>query len=250
MIKIREWNFVRKFRWNLRKNWKQYIVKTLSYVMVAVVAVAAVLALVGFRNSRAVNLAQIEEATAKLDAANLESQELLNQVETVKRDAQTMLDQVAKKEEEVSQKIEELEIAIDEAKDKETINWILPMRYTNVSSYYGNRTHPISGEQNFHTGVDLAGPQGTPIVASRSGTVVKAEYQDAAGYFVTIDHQDGYDSSYLHMQKYIVEVGQVVIAGQVIGYCGQSGSATGPHLHFEVYHDGRMMNPAKLIKLY
>lgn len=247
MIKIREWNFVRKLKWNLHRNWKQYVIKGLSYVLVAVVAVAVVFAV---WDSRVVKMAQIEAAAEKLHAENAEAQKLLEQITTINKNTQTMLDEVTQKEAEVAQKIEELETAYDEAQDKENLRWILPMRYVNVSSYYGNRTHPVSGEKSFHTGVDLAGPQGTPIVATRSGTVIKAEYQDAAGNFVAIDHLDGYESYYLHMKNSIVEVGQFVIAGQVIGYCGQSGTATGPHLHFEVYHDGKRVNPSKLLNLY
>ncbi len=246
MLQIRELNFFRKLKWNLSKNWKQYLIRGLTYILIALVAAAAVF---GVMQSRMVKMAQIEEATAKLQAANAEARDLLNQVTTIRDNTKTMLDEVALKESEVAKKIEELENAYDEAQDKENLRWIVPMRFLSVSSYYGNRTHPVSGEKSFHTGVDLAGPEGTPIVATRSGTVTKAEYQDAAGNFVTIDHLDGYESSYLHMKKYIVEVGQFVIAGQVIGYCGQTGVATGPHLHFEVYHDGRRVNPGKLIDL-
>ena len=247
MIKIREWNFVRKFKWNLRKNWKQYLTKTLSYVLVALVAAAAMFVVM---DSRTVKLAQIEAATAKLNAANAQAQALLNQVSTMNQNTQTILEDVEQKEEEVANKIEELETLYNEAQNKENLRWILPMRYLNVSSYYGNRTHPVTGEKSFHTGVDLAGPQGTPIVATRSGTIIKAEDQDAAGNYVAIDHLDGYESYYMHMKKSIVEVGQFVIAGQVIGYCGQTGTATGPHLHFEVYHDGKRVNPGKLVTLY
>lgn len=247
MLQIRELNFVRKLKWNLSHKWKLYLVRGLTYVLVAVVTAAVILAVMGTQVKK---LRRMEEATAKLQAVNAETRELLNQVTAVKQDTQTILDEVTQKENEVAKKIEELEIAYDEVQDKENLRWVVPMRFLNVSSYYGSRTHPVSGEQSFHTGIDLAGPQGTPIVATRSGTVTKAEYQDQAGNFVSIDHLDGYSSSYLHMSKYIVEVGQFVIAGQVIGYCGQTGVATGPHLHFEVYHDGRMMNPAKVVDIY
>ena len=247
MIKVREENFFRKLKWNFRKNWKNYLTKALSYTLVAVIVAAAMLVAM---DSRTVRLNQIEAATKKLDKANAEAKDLLEQVSKIRDNTKTMLDEVAQREAEVAQKIEELENAYGDAQDQENLRWVLPMRYHNVSSYYGNRTHPVYGEASFHTGIDLAAPQGTPIVASRSGTVVKAENQKEAGNFVTIDHYDGYDSSYLHMKNYIVEVGQVVIAGQVIGYCGETGTATGPHLHFEVYKDGRRVNPSKLLDLY
>ena len=247
MTKVREGNFLRKLKWNKNKNWKDITTKALSYLLVVVVTVAVVIAVM---DSQVVRLGRIEAATKRLDAANTEAKDLLEQVSKIRDNTKTMLDEVAQREEEVSKKIEELENAYEDTLDQENLRWVLPLRYHNVSSPYGNRTHPVSGEYSFHTGIDLAAPEGTPVVASRSGTVVKAEYQNEAGNFVIIDHYDGYDSSYLHMKKYIVEVGQVVIAGQVIGYCGETGTATGPHLHFEVYKDGRRVNPSKLLDLY
>ena len=68
--------------------------------------------------------------------------------------------------------------------------------------------------------------------------------EDNEGYYVNIDHLDGYVSRYMHMDKYIVTQGQFVVAGQIIGYCGDSGIATGVHLHFGIYKDGKAVNPA------
>ena len=98
--------------------------------------------------------------------------------------------------------------------------------------------------------MDLAAPQGTPIYATRSGTVTTATYNSSAGYFVTINHGDGFSSSYLHMTHYIVKAGQSVKAGEVIGYCGSTGTSTGPHLHFTLYYNGSTVNPANYINLY
>lgn len=99
--------------------------------------------------------------------------------------------------------------------------------------------------------MDLAADPGTPIVASRSGTVTAAAYvEDNEGYYVNIDHLDGYESRYLHMSKYIVTEGQFVMAGQIIGYCGDSGAATGYHLHFGIYHNNEVVDPADYIDLY
>ena len=125
--------------------------------------------------------------------------------------------------------------------------WIRPCKYKLLSSPYGWRTHPVYGDRRFHSGVDLAGSQGTPIVAARSGTVTTASYNGSSGYFVTINHGDGYSSSYLHMTGFTVKVGQKVSRGQTIGYMGSTGVSTGPHLHFSIYYNGSTVNPASYI---
>ena len=125
--------------------------------------------------------------------------------------------------------------------------WLVPCTYVYLSSPYGWRIHPVYGTLGFHSGVDLAAPKGTPIVASRSGTVTKATYNSSAGYYVTVNHGDGFSTSYLHMTHYIVKVGQKVSQGQVIGYVGSTGTSTGNHLHFTVYYNGSTQNPTAYI---
>ena len=125
--------------------------------------------------------------------------------------------------------------------------WLMPCSYIRVSSPYGWRIHPVYGTTRFHHGIDLAAPKGTPIYASRSGTVTRATYDSSSGYYVTINHGDGFSSSYLHMTHYVVSVNQTVKAGQLIGYVGSTGTSTGPHLHFSVYYNGTSQNPAAYI---
>lgn len=122
--------------------------------------------------------------------------------------------------------------------------WMVPCTYVYLSSPFGYRIHPIHGTYGFHSGVDLASPGGTPIKATRAGTVTKATYDSASGYYVTINHGDGFSSSYLHMTHYIVSVGDRVSQGQVIGYVGSTGWSTGNHLHFSIYYNGTAQNPA------
>ena len=105
------------------------------------------------------------------------------------------------------------------------------------------------GYKKFHYGVDLAASSGTPIKATRAGTVTVAKYSSSAGYYVTLDHGDGFSSQYMHMTHYIVKKGQKVDAGQVIGYVGSTGASTGPHLHFSILYKGSHVNPAKYIKI-
>lgn len=125
--------------------------------------------------------------------------------------------------------------------------WLTPCDYTYVSSPFGYRWHPTTGKWSMHQGVDLPAPKGTPIYASRSGYVTIAKYHVNAGNYVTINHQDGYTSVYMHMTHYVVEVGDYVKAGELIGYVGSTGRSTGPHLHFGIAYNGEYVNPMDYI---
>ncbi len=129
-------------------------------------------------------------------------------------------------------------------------SWLIPCSYTYVSSPFGERDAPTAGASSNHQGIDLAAPEGTPIIATRSGTVTTASYGSAAGYYVTINHGDGFSSIYMHMTHYVVSAGQSVSAGQVIGYVGKTGVATGNHLHFGISYGGKYYNPALYVNFY
>ena len=126
--------------------------------------------------------------------------------------------------------------------------WVKPCKYSKVSSPYGMRLHPVYKVWKMHYGIDLGAKEGTPIYAVRSGKVKTATYDSSAGYYVDIDHQDGFLTRYFHMTHYVVKKGQTVKAGQVIGYVGSTGTSTGPHLHFGMKYNGSYVNPAKYIK--
>ncbi|MFE9653697.1 M23 family metallopeptidase [Micromonospora sp. NPDC006431] len=123
--------------------------------------------------------------------------------------------------------------------------WVIPMKGATITSCYGPRWGTL------HAGIDFAMPAGTPIHAAAGGTVVKAgDAGDGYGNSVFIDHHNGYLTHYGHQSRLIVSVGDKVSAGQVIGYEGATGDATGPHLHFEV-HQGAMWNqidPAQFLR--
>ncbi len=129
------------------------------------------------------------------------------------------------------------------------ITWLVPCKYSKFSSPFGWRVHPVYKDWRFHYGVDLAASKGTPIIASRSGVVKTATYGSSAGYYVSIDHKDGFETRYMHMTHYIVSKGDYVTAGQVIGYVGSTGTSTGNHLHFSVLYKGSHVNPANYIKI-
>ena len=126
--------------------------------------------------------------------------------------------------------------------------WIKPLKSYTITSPFGMRIHPIHKVERFHKGVDMAAPQGTPIYAAKSGKVTTTSYQaGGAGYYVSINHGDGFASIYMHMTHYIVKPGQHVSTGQVIGYVGSTGGSTGPHLHFGISYNGTYVNPMSYI---
>lgn len=112
-----------------------------------------------------------------------------------------------------------------------------------ISCKYGPRTHPVTGVAGFHTGIDLAVPMETPIYAAQSGVVAVAQWNNAYGNMVIINHANGIQTLYGHSQRYIVSPGEKVKKGQVIAYVGTTGLSTGPHLHYEVRKNGSHINP-------
>lgn len=131
--------------------------------------------------------------------------------------------------------------------DPDGIRWVVPVAYTYVSSPFGYRWHPVTGQWSMHNGVDLPAPMGTPIYATRSGYVTIADYHYTAGNYVTVNHQDGFTSVYMHMTHFVVSAGEYVNAGQLIGYVGSTGRSTGPHLHFGIAYNGEYVNPMNYI---
>lgn len=112
-----------------------------------------------------------------------------------------------------------------------------------ITSYFGNRVHPILRFTRFHAGLDIGASWGSPIVAAGDGQVIGAGWAGGYGRQVRIVHAGGLVSSYSHMSDYAVAPGDLVHRGQVIGYVGSSGLSTGPHLHFEVRRGGVPVNP-------
>lgn len=112
-----------------------------------------------------------------------------------------------------------------------------------VTSPFGQRVHPITGDSRFHTGVDLRAPSGSPIRAAAEGVVREAGKRGGYGNAVEVDHGDGTSTLYAHASALLVKPGQHVDQGQAIALVGQTGSATGPHLHFELRRHGHPVEP-------
>ena len=120
--------------------------------------------------------------------------------------------------------------------------WPAPS-YTRISDDYGYRQHPILNVQQFHTGVDMASPGGTPILAAYDGMVVQASYNASMGNYVMIDHGSGLFTIYMHAQKLMVSAGEEVSRGEQIATVGTTGRSTGNHLHFGVRLNGSYVSP-------
>ena len=127
-----------------------------------------------------------------------------------------------------------------------TLQWPLPVAGA-ITSQFGHRVDPITGEVSSHTGTDIACAEGTPILAAADGIVTVANGLDSwggsYGYYIQIDHGSGLETLYAHCSSICVATGQQVQAGQVIGYAGHTGRATGSHLHLEVRINGKRVNP-------
>lgn len=209
-----------------------------------------------------VTKAELAESQTQLEAKRAEAEKLLAKLIAAGDEYEKLLDAAEDEVKDLKTDISAAQSAYDKKKKEQqavvkpavpnTVNgvtWLVPCKYKRLSSAYGWRIHPVYGTKKFHYGIDLANSSGTPILATRAGTVTTATYSSSAGYYVTVNHGDGFSSQYLHMTHYIVKVGQKVSAGQVIGYMGSTGTSTGSHLHFSILYKGSHVNPANYIKV-
>lgn len=128
--------------------------------------------------------------------------------------------------------------------------YVFPLENTGaaVTDVFGWREHPVTGTRAYHSGVDLEASGGSNVLAAADGTVLMAEYNEAYGYFVQLEHEDGVQTFYAHLQELLVSPGESVQQGQIIALSGSSGWATGPHLHLGVYIDGEAVEPLSALQ--
>lgn len=201
---------------------------------------------------------QLSDSEEMLKVKRTESDDILRELIAQQSEFQAVLDEASKIQDdlltEIAQKQKELQaaqykeelvkMALKGENPPSNATWIEPVSGYTISSPFGNRKSPTAGASSNHKGVDMACPSGTPIYATRAGTVSVASYQaGGAGYYVSINHGDGFASIYMHMTRYVVSKGQSVAQGELIGYVGSTGIATGPHLHFGVSYGGTYVNP-------
>jgi murein DD-endopeptidase MepM/ murein hydrolase activator NlpD len=116
-----------------------------------------------------------------------------------------------------------------------------------ISSWYGWRSDPFTGSRVFHNGIDIGVDTGTPVRAAMDGVVSETGYNSSFGNYIVLSHHAGWQSLYGHLQSVSVKAGQRLVPGQRIGYSGNTGYSTGPHLHFSVFKNGRTVNPYNVL---
>ena len=232
--------------------------------------------------------AELDETQAQLDEKRQEADELIQELLSHAEELAELQEQKEKEDEELMAQIAEMEQAYNRAKEEEWLayiatattaapatqpggsggtdsssssgggntssgssGWIRPCNYVKVTSPYGFRQQPTAGASRFHQGIDLGAGAGTTIVASRAGTVTSAGYSNSLGWYVTINHGDGFSSMYGHMLgPAYVSSGSYVSQGQSIGGVGSTGISTGNHLHFAILYNGAYQNPAAYVAFY
>lgn len=132
---------------------------------------------------------------------------------------------------------------------REGWSWPLPdNELGRISSHFGGRANPVGGGHGHHGGLDIAAPEGTPVLSMAAGRVIRAGNSSTYGNVVDIQHADGTVTRYAHQSRLDVAVGQAVGAGEQLGAVGSTGRSTGPHLHIEVTADGQKVDPYAFLK--
>lgn len=202
--------------------------------------------------------ADVEEEEAALEALIAEKQEQIRAYEADISDKEQALkeyeEEIAARnailkelEEAVKAEQEALNAATKRRYDGGMFAWPAPS-YTRISSEYGNRMHPILKKEQFHNGLDMAAPGGSPILAAYDGTVAAADYNASMGNYVMINHGSGLFTIYMHASKLYVSKGAEVAKGQTIAAVGTTGRSTGNHLHFSVRLNGEYVSPWNYLK--
>jgi murein DD-endopeptidase MepM/ murein hydrolase activator NlpD len=209
--------------------------------------------------------AELESDKADQDAAkaNLEQQKI--DLETKYSEQNVLLKDLEKAEREYSKDFEAAEeemarvnkeiakMAAELARQSKYVGgkylWPVPGKdSSDISSPYGNRKNPITHKYSLHTGIDIAAPKGTPVVAANNGKIIISGWNTAYGNYIVISHGGGQTTLYGHMSKLLVKKGEEVKRGDKIGLVGSTGWSTGPHLHFEISINGKTVNPMNYFK--
>ena len=195
-----------------------------------------------------------DTVAASLDASRREllgllgdAEELISQLEQDKEAFTAYSDAIDEDASRIYRQIlklqEDGEVDTSRVRGSDYFTWPSP-RAGMVTGLYGWSTHPITGKKTFHNGIDISGlGYGTQVLAADRGTVIAAAYSDSYGNYIVIDHGNRYTTLYAHMQSNLVSKGDTVERGDVIGLVGATGSASGPQLHFEIWHNGSREDP-------
>ena len=118
-----------------------------------------------------------------------------------------------------------------------------------LTSRFGQRLDPINGKSAYHQGVDIRGQAGSDVKATANGIVKKQSYDKGNGRYILVDHGNGFSTKYAHLKKSLVQKGDSVERGQVIALVGSTGRSTGPHVHYEIHYDGKILNPTRFVRI-
>jgi len=118
-----------------------------------------------------------------------------------------------------------------------------------LTSRFGQRIDPINGKSAYHQGVDIRGRMGSEVKATADGIVIIQNYDKGNGRYIVVDHGNGFRTKYAHLKKGLVQKGESVERGQVIGLVGNSGRSTGPHVHYEIHYDDKIVNPTRFVRI-
>ncbi|MGW8286915.1 MAG: peptidoglycan DD-metalloendopeptidase family protein [Desulfobulbales bacterium] len=118
-----------------------------------------------------------------------------------------------------------------------------------ITSKFGKRLDPINGEPAYHRGVDIRGRMGSKVKATAGGTVLVQSYNKSRGRYILLDHGNGFRTRYCHLKKSLVHKGDTVKRGQAIGLVGSSGRSTGPHVHYEIHYNNKIVNPIRFVRV-
>jgi murein DD-endopeptidase MepM/ murein hydrolase activator NlpD len=186
---------------------------------------------------------QQEEAAALIDEIekNIEQSQAL--YEELNADANAIQDEINAKMEQLKRE-EEAKLAAGDSVIVGTGSFIWPAPSSKkVTSLFGTRLHPIYNTYRYHAGIDIGAKRGTNCIAADTGTVITAKYSSSYGNYIVISHGNGVTTLYAHLDSILVNNGDVVTQGDVIGKIGSTGASTGPHLHFEISVNGSRVNP-------
>lgn len=199
------------------------------------------------------SIAEAENQILSLDQDIQAQQELVAEMESI--EARRKAEEESRRAEEESRKAAQAAQANQENATENTQNnvasgkYIWPLaNYRTITSYFGYRDNPFgNGPTEFHNGIDIAAPTGTPIMAVASGQVAWSYYSSSAGNWIGIDHGNGTYSVYMHMSSRIAQEGDYVTGGQVIGLVGSTGRSSGPHLHLSIRLNGNYVDPLNYV---
>ena len=230
---------------------------------------AAKEALEGEKAALEAEKASLDAIQADLEAKSAEAEALLDELRATGEEYEAYMLEAEERQGELMLEIENLEVEYDAALEAELAammpsygyfddvtpssggsseGWVCPLPSGwHFTSPFGMRLHPIWGDYRMHYGIDMSMPTGTPIYAARDGYISGCGWNDSMGWYIWMDHGDGFETVYMHMTYYIAGYLQEVSAGDVIGYVGSTGDSTGPHLHFGVRYYGTYVNPIAYI---